>query len=40
MVEENEEGMEIPEVIQPILDRFQDVVPDEIPSTLPHIRNI
>ena len=40
VVEENEDVYEILEVVKPILKSFQDVVPNEIPQSLPHMRDI
>ncbi|XP_071708618.1 uncharacterized protein [Rutidosis leptorrhynchoides] len=36
----NEQGKEIPSIIQPLLDEFKDVLPSEIPPGLPIARDI
>nr|GEV88375.1 putative reverse transcriptase domain-containing protein [Tanacetum cinerariifolium]GEV88518.1 putative reverse transcriptase domain-containing protein [Tanacetum cinerariifolium] len=38
--EEVVEGSEIPEAMFPLLEEFSDVLPDEFPDTLPHLRDI
>ncbi|XP_042416946.1 uncharacterized protein LOC122005804 [Zingiber officinale] len=40
VLEENEDGHAVPSQVQPLLQEFQEVVPAEIPSGLPPIRNI
>ncbi|XP_042437074.1 uncharacterized protein LOC122023042 [Zingiber officinale] len=40
ILEENEEGNIIPLQVQPLLQEFTDVVPEEIPPGLPPMRNI
>ena len=34
------EGVEIPEVMVPLLEEFADVFPDELPEGLPPLRDI
>jgi len=40
VVEENEQHKETPKIMQPILEEFQDVIPEEIPHGLPPLRDI
>ncbi|XP_031387093.1 uncharacterized protein LOC116200384 [Punica granatum] len=40
LLEENEERGDIPPVVKSLLEEFRDVVPDEIPSGLPPMRDI
>ena len=40
VVEENEQHTETPNIMQPILEEFQDVIPEEIPHGLPPLRDI
>jgi len=40
VLEKNEEKHEIPPIMKPLLEEFQDVFPNEIPSGLPLLRNI
>lgn len=40
MVEEHEAMMEIPPIMVPLLQEFNDVFPSEIPSGLPPMRDI
>lgn len=40
MVEANEGSANIPHQVKPILEKFKDVIPDELPSGLPPMRDI
>ena len=40
VMEENEKHKELPSIMKPILKEFQDVVPEEIPHSLPLVRDI